>query len=73
MYQQIQPVNLFNGDRFKIHSQPHLTFTALEEPSVVRTANGDKVKVRSRMSGKNSIRTLSLPYDELVSVWKVDR
>lgn len=73
MWNRVLPVNIFNGERFKLEGDNHLTFTALAEPSVVKTDKGDKVRVRSRMSGKNSIKTISLPYDELVSVWKVDR
>ena len=69
MWISIQPVNIFKGDRYKLLGDNHLTFTALEEPSVVTLSKGDVVRVRSRVSGRNSIRTISIPYDSFVSVW----
>lgn len=73
MWQAIQPVNIFKGDKFKLPNDNHLTFTALEEPSVVATANGDKVRVKTRVGGKGNTRVLLIPYGSLVLTWNVAR
>ena len=67
MWQTIQPVNIFKGERFKLVGENHLTFTALDEPVVVATDKGDVVRIRCRTSGTNAVRNLKLPYDSFVS------
>lgn len=73
MWQSIQPVNIFKGNKFKLPNDNHLTFTALEEPSVVSTGKGDRVRIKSRVSGKGNTKMISVPYDSLVSIWNVAR
>lgn len=73
MWQTIQPVNIFKGEKFKLPKASHLTFTALEEPSVISTAQGDKVRIKSRVSGKGNTRYINVPYDSYVMVWNVAR
>lgn len=73
MWQSIQPVNLFKGEKFKLPNDNHLMFTVLEEPSVIATAKGDRVRIKSRVSGKGNTKMISVPYDSLVLTWNVAR